>query len=67
MGGVFDYFGGRSHSGFTEGLASVQVANRRILREAKVAAMFEPLAGEWWHFTLKDEPYPDRYFEGFVI
>ncbi|MBR4143195.1 MAG: peptidase M15, partial [Firmicutes bacterium] len=18
---------------------------------------------EWWHFTLKDEPYPDTYFE----
>ncbi|MBQ6108562.1 MAG: hypothetical protein IJK97_10170 [Thermoguttaceae bacterium] len=18
---------------------------------------------EWWHFTLKDEPYPDTYFD----
>ena len=18
---------------------------------------------EWWHITLKDEPYPDTYFE----
>ena len=63
MGGAFDYFGRRSHSDFTEGLSSVQIANRRILREAMVAAGFEPLAEEWWHFTLKDEPYPDRYFD----
>ena len=63
MGGAFDYFGRRSHSDFTEGLLSVQIANRRILREAMVAAGFEPLADEWWHFTLKDEPYPDRYFD----
>ena len=23
---------------------------------------FKPIAEEWWHFTLKDEPYPDTYF-----
>ena len=23
---------------------------------------FKPLPEEWWHFTLKDEPYPDTYF-----
>lgn len=63
MGGVFDYFGRCSHSGFTEGLTPAQIANRRILREAMVAAGFKPLAEEWWHFTLKDEPYPDRYFD----
>ena len=28
-----------------------------------LAAGFEPLAEEWWHFTLKDEPCPDRYFD----
>ena len=27
------------------------------------AAGFKPLATEWWHFTLKDEPYPDTYFD----
>jgi len=25
-------------------------------------AGFRPLAEEWWHFTLQDEPYPDAYF-----
>lgn len=23
---------------------------------------FNPLPEEWWHFTLKDEPYPDTFF-----
>lgn len=27
-----------------------------------VKAGFNPLDSEWWHFTLKDEPYPDTYF-----
>ncbi|MDD5897592.1 MAG: M15 family metallopeptidase, partial [Clostridia bacterium] len=24
---------------------------------------FLPLDTEWWHFTLRDEPYPDMYFD----
>jgi D-alanyl-D-alanine dipeptidase len=27
---------------------------------------FKNLEQEWWHFTLRKEPYPDRYFD-FVI
>jgi D-alanyl-D-alanine dipeptidase len=27
---------------------------------------FVPLQTEWWHYTLKDEPYPDTYFN-FVV
>ena len=23
---------------------------------------FKPLDSEWWHFTLKDEPFSDTYF-----
>ena len=23
---------------------------------------FVPIDCEWWHFTLRDEPYPDAYF-----
>ena len=23
---------------------------------------FKPLDTEWWHFTLRNEPYPDTYF-----
>jgi D-alanyl-D-alanine dipeptidase len=33
-----------------------------ILRKAMLSHGFKPLAEEWWHFTLKNEPYPDTYF-----
>jgi len=33
-----------------------------ILRKAMLAHGFKPLDSEWWHFTLKDEPFPDTYF-----
>lgn len=62
MGGTFDYFGERSHPDYREGITDQQYANRMILRDAMVKAGFNPLYSEWWHFTLKDEPYPDTYF-----
>jgi D-alanyl-D-alanine dipeptidase len=39
-----------------------QFMNRMILRRAMLAHGFKPLDTEWWHFTLKDEPFPDTYF-----
>lgn len=61
MGGTFDYFGNRSHPGYT-GLTEEQAANRALLREAMLAHGFKGINTEWWHFTLRDEPYPDTYF-----
>ena len=61
MGGTFDYFGELSHPDYT-GITEEQYANRMLLREAMLGHGFKPLAEEWWHFTLKDEPYPDTYF-----
>ena len=61
MGGNFDYFGQASHPTYVE-VTVEQYANRWLLRDAMMAHGFEPLANEWWHFTLKDEPYPDTYF-----
>ena len=40
-----------------------QFRNRMILRNAMLRHGFKPLDSEWWHFTLKNEPYPDTYFE----
>lgn len=61
MGGAFDYFGELSHPAY-ENITPEQKANRMILREAMLRHGFRPLYSEWWHFTLKDEPYPDTYF-----
>jgi D-alanyl-D-alanine dipeptidase len=27
------------------------------------ASGFLPYDTEWWHYTLRDEPYPDTYFD----
>ena len=39
-----------------------QFRNRMILRQAMLRHGFKPFDTEWWHFTLKDEPFPDIYF-----
>lgn len=62
MGSPFDLFGESSHPDY-RGITEEQYANRMLLRHAMVRNGFEPIDCEWWHFTLKDEPYPDTYFE----
>ena len=44
------------------GITEEQFRNRLILREAMQRHGFKALPSEWWHFTLKDEPFPDTYF-----
>ena len=62
MGGTFDYFGEKSHPDYRGELTQEQIKNRLYLREVMIKHGFKPLETEWWHFTLKDEPYPDTYF-----
>ena len=62
MGGPFDFFGELSHPDF-KGVTKEQYANRMLLQSTMVRCGFVPIDCEWWHFTLKDEPYPDTYFE----
>ena len=61
MGGPFDFFGERSHTDFS-GVSPEQHASRMLLQRMMTDRGFEPYAGEWWHFTLANEPYPDTYF-----
>ena len=61
MGGNFDFFGEISHSDYTK-LTPEQLDNRRYLREVMCRSGFMPLREEWWHYTLRDEPYPHTYF-----
>lgn len=63
MGSGFDFFGEISHPLFEDGLTDMQKQNRMKLRNAMLSHGFLPLESEWWHFTLKDEPYPDTYFD----
>lgn len=61
MGGTFDLFSEISHPDYKK-LTRKQKKNRKILHDAMIKAGFKGIDSEWWHFTLKDEPYPDTYF-----
>jgi D-alanyl-D-alanine dipeptidase len=40
--------------------------NRLMLQNVMTKHGFKPYTNEWWHFTLKDEPFPQTWF-GFPI
>jgi len=62
LGTGYDCFDARSHPASTE-IGTEARENRRILAEAMEARRFVGIAEEYWHFTLRDEPYPDRRFD----
>ena len=62
MGSPFDLFSTKSHPD-SKDVTDEQYANRMTLQNVMVKNGFEPLDCEWWHFTLKDEPFPDTYFD----
>lgn len=58
--GVYTGDGSKSPQG--RSITAEQFANRMLLREVMLKHGFKPLDSEWWHFTLRDEPFPDTYF-----
>ena len=62
MGTSFDLFSERSHPDSPDEPPQVR-ANRLLLSSVMRRHGFAPYPHEWWHFTLKDEPYPDTYFD----
>jgi D-alanyl-D-alanine dipeptidase len=62
MGTPYDFFDPRSHTESPE-VAERQLANRLRLRDAMEAGGFQNYTAEWWHYTLRDEPYRDSYFD----
>lgn len=61
MGSPFDFFGEISHPDYRQ-VTPEQYENRMLLRESMLRRGFRPLAEEWWHFILENEPYPDTFF-----
>ena len=57
-----EYTGDNSASPTGRSITEEQFNNRMILRNAMLRHGFKALDSEWWHFTLKDEPFPDTYF-----
>ena len=65
MGTPFDFFSLKSWPG-NAAVGAAAVANRRTLAEAMANHGFRPYKREWWHFTLRGEPFPQTYFD-FVV
>jgi zinc D-Ala-D-Ala dipeptidase len=61
MGTAFDFFDDRSHTA-NPTISAVAKANRALLKDLMEAQGFENYKLEWWHYTLKNEPFPDTYF-----
>ena len=61
MGSPFDLFSEVSHPDY-RGVTAEQYENRMLLQHLMVRSGFRPIDCEWWHFSLRDEPYPDTYF-----
>lgn len=61
MGSPYDFFGIESHP-FHKNINEHQQKNRLYLRKIMLENNFKPYENEWWHFTLKNEPFPKTYF-----
>ena len=61
MGSAYDFFGDISHP-FSIKINNQQKKNRMLLREIMLNHNFKPYKNEWWHFTLRNEPFPNTYF-----
>ena len=59
---TLEYTGDNHKSPTGRSITPGQFYNRMILRLAMMRHGFKPLDSEWWHFTLRDEPFPNTYF-----
>ncbi|MDD2466042.1 MAG: M15 family metallopeptidase [Desulfobulbus sp.] len=62
MGSGFDLFAPKSWPTNLE-ITTEARAHRMLLQILMRKHGFEPYPKEWWHFTFKNEPFPDTYFD----
>jgi zinc D-Ala-D-Ala dipeptidase len=62
MGGDHDLMDPVSHHG-ARGITQSESMNRQLLRSVMEDAGFDAYDCEWWHYSLRDEPFPDTYFD----
>ncbi len=62
MGGDHDLMDTISHHG-AEGITESEARNRQYLRSIMWGCGFNSYHREWWHYTLREEPFPDTYFD----
>lgn len=62
MGTIFDYFGEASWTE-SKSVSDIQYKNRKLLKDIMEKHGFLNFKKEWWHFTLKNEPFKNQYFD----
>jgi D-alanyl-D-alanine dipeptidase len=62
MGTPFDFFSTTSWAN-SAGVSHDAQVNRSELAFAMRHNGFRPYEREWWHFTLRGEPFPETYFD----
>jgi len=62
MGTPFDFFSRKSWTADAS-ISPEQHANRLLLAAAMRRRGFRGYDREWWHFTLRSEPFPETYFD----
>ncbi|NMD05229.1 MAG: M15 family metallopeptidase [Deltaproteobacteria bacterium] len=62
MGTGFDCFHELSHTA-NKKISRQQKINRLLLKTLMEKHGFKNYELEWWHYTLKNEPYPNTYFD----
>ena len=62
MGGDHDVMDQISHHG-ARAITAVEASSRQALCSIMESSGFNAFDCEWWHYSLKDEPYPDTYFD----
>ncbi|HEY8245714.1 MAG TPA: M15 family metallopeptidase [Hyphomicrobium sp.] len=62
MGTGFDCFSRLSHTASPK-VSEEQRSNRDLLRTFMRGCGFYNNRSEWWHYTLRDEPYPHTFFD----
>ncbi|QWF79681.1 M15 family metallopeptidase [Amycolatopsis sp. CA-230715] len=62
MGTGFDCFDPLAHTD-NPAITGAARENRQLLKRTLEGVGMTNLPEEWWHYTLKNEPYPDTYFD----
>jgi D-alanyl-D-alanine dipeptidase len=65
MGTQYDYFGKESETFYT-GITIEQQKNRMLLKSVMSKHAFRNYSQEWWHYTLRGEPFLNQYFDFLV-
>ncbi|MDN3492531.1 M15 family metallopeptidase [Winogradskyella bathintestinalis] len=62
MGSPYDFFGEQSWVDHND-ISEEQKKNRQLLQTVMLKHNFRNYSKEWWHFTLRWEPFPKTYFD----